>query len=405
MIRFGCICLLFLMTALGFCDFYLKSGDRVVFYGDSITEQRLYTSYVEAFVLTRYPKLSVDFFPCGIGGDATWGGWTGSSEDRVKRDLKPRKPTVITIMLGMNDGGYVPFDPKIFAVFQEWYGKLLGWMHDAAPNARYTLIGSSPYDDIGHPDTQFKGYNKTVVRFAEYVKELAAERKFRFVDFNRPVQHLVETVLAATPAKAPEVLPDGIHPGPNGHLIMAQQLLQNWDANPVVSSVEIDAATSAVRASENTKVSALKDLAWDQVDGALPFPHDPAYALALENSDFGRSINRQILKVTGLASGTYRLNIDGKAVGDLSADSLANGVNLADLDTPMRRQAAEVLDLTIKRNELYFTQWHKIDFGFAGYPSTHEASIALGKLERDVRKEQIAKAQPKPHHFQLEKKA
>jgi hypothetical protein len=36
-------------------DFELKDGDRVVFYGDSITEQRLYTTYVEQYVLTRYP--------------------------------------------------------------------------------------------------------------------------------------------------------------------------------------------------------------------------------------------------------------------------------------------------------------------------------------------------------------
>src|SRR6478752_6938588 len=36
-------------------DFYLKDGDRVVFYGDSITAQREYTARVEEFVLTRFP--------------------------------------------------------------------------------------------------------------------------------------------------------------------------------------------------------------------------------------------------------------------------------------------------------------------------------------------------------------
>ena len=38
-------------------DFYLKDGDRVVFYGDSITEQRLYTTYTETYVVTRFPQL------------------------------------------------------------------------------------------------------------------------------------------------------------------------------------------------------------------------------------------------------------------------------------------------------------------------------------------------------------
>ncbi len=32
-------------------DFFIKDGDRVVFLGDSITEQRLYTTYIEAYAL------------------------------------------------------------------------------------------------------------------------------------------------------------------------------------------------------------------------------------------------------------------------------------------------------------------------------------------------------------------
>jgi hypothetical protein len=34
-------------------QFHLKDGDRVVFYGDSITDQRLYTTFVETYALTR----------------------------------------------------------------------------------------------------------------------------------------------------------------------------------------------------------------------------------------------------------------------------------------------------------------------------------------------------------------
>ena len=36
-------------------DFLIRDGDRVVFLGDSITEQRLYTTYIEAYALTRHP--------------------------------------------------------------------------------------------------------------------------------------------------------------------------------------------------------------------------------------------------------------------------------------------------------------------------------------------------------------
>ena len=51
--------------------FYLRNNDTVVFYGDSITEQRLYTLFAEAFVVTRYPELNVKFVHSGWGGAST----------------------------------------------------------------------------------------------------------------------------------------------------------------------------------------------------------------------------------------------------------------------------------------------------------------------------------------------
>src|SRR6266446_1325293 len=53
-------------------DFQIKDGDRVVFLGDSITEQRLYTSYIESYALTRYPHWQLRFRNVGWGGDTSW---------------------------------------------------------------------------------------------------------------------------------------------------------------------------------------------------------------------------------------------------------------------------------------------------------------------------------------------
>src|SRR4051812_20793958 len=84
-------------------SFYLKDGDRVVFYGDSITEQRLYTTFTETYVLTRFPQLKVSFVHSGVGGDRVTGGRAGDIDLRLNRDVFAYKPTVMTIMLGMND--------------------------------------------------------------------------------------------------------------------------------------------------------------------------------------------------------------------------------------------------------------------------------------------------------------
>src|ERR1700761_8744608 len=88
--------------------FYLKDGDKVVFYGDSITDQRLYTVITETFVATRYPSLNVSFINSGWGGDTVNGGGGGPIDTRLKRDVLAFHPNVVTIMLGMNDGAYRP---------------------------------------------------------------------------------------------------------------------------------------------------------------------------------------------------------------------------------------------------------------------------------------------------------
>src|SRR6516165_8120674 len=112
-----------LLAAPAFADesFYLKNGDRVVFYGDSITEQRLYTTFVETFVVTRFPNLKVTFVHSGWGGDRVNGGGGGPIDRRLWRDVFAYKPTVVTVMLGMNDASYRAFDGKIFDTYAKGY--------------------------------------------------------------------------------------------------------------------------------------------------------------------------------------------------------------------------------------------------------------------------------------------
>src|SRR3974390_3892836 len=53
-------------------DFLIRDVDRVVFLGDSITEQKLYTTYIEAYALTRHPTWKLFFRNVGWGGDTAW---------------------------------------------------------------------------------------------------------------------------------------------------------------------------------------------------------------------------------------------------------------------------------------------------------------------------------------------
>ena len=97
--------------------FALRDGDRVVFYGDSITQDGAYARFVEEYVRTRFPRWNVRFYNAGVGGDTVRGGGAGPIDVRLERDVIALKPTVVTIMLGMNDGGYKPSTRRRFDTF------------------------------------------------------------------------------------------------------------------------------------------------------------------------------------------------------------------------------------------------------------------------------------------------
>ena len=91
----------------------LKDGDTLVFLGDSITHQCLYTQYVEDYFYTRFPKMRIRFHNAGVGGDRATNALV-----RFDDDVAAFKPAYITILLGMNDGSYRDFDKAVFDTYQ-----------------------------------------------------------------------------------------------------------------------------------------------------------------------------------------------------------------------------------------------------------------------------------------------
>src|SRR5271165_850472 len=229
-------------------EFYLKDGESVVFYGDSITNQRLYTTFTEAYVLTRFPQLNVRFVHSGWSGDSVAGGIGGPIDKRLERDVIAYRPTVVTIMLGMNDAGYRVFDPALFESYRAGYEHIVKSLKTAAPKARITAIQPSPYDDVTRaPLFGGGGYNGVLLRYGAFVRELAARQGLAFADLNTSVVAALAKANETNPALAKDLIPDRVHPSAPIHFLMAEALLKAWNAPAVVSEVAIDAALPAVR--------------------------------------------------------------------------------------------------------------------------------------------------------------
>ena len=390
-------------------DFYLKDGDRVVFYGDSITDQRLYTTFTESYVLTRFPQMKVSFIHSGWGGDRVSGGAGGPIDVRLQRDLITFKPTVLTIMLGMNDGRYRAYDPDIFQQYSSGYESIVQTVKSALPAVRITTIQPSPYDDVTRAPMFAGGYNAVLVRYSQFLSELASRENLTVADLNSPVVKALKQAKSINPTLAQKLLPDRVHPGPAGHLLMAEALLRAWHAPAEVTSVEIDAESKQVNAAANTKVTDFQvdaNLTWTQEDTALPMPidtNDPMIALALRSSDFVEALDRQPLRIKGLSGARYVVRIDGEIVGTFSRQDLADGVNLALLPSPMVKQALDVHALTIRHNQIHYARWRNVQVPLQEQTleKLQPALDALDALEVELIDQQRAAAQPKPRHYEL----
>jgi len=400
--------------ALALCargaDFYLHPNDTVVFYGDSITDQRLYTTFVETFAVTRYPRMHVKFVHSGWGGDRVSGGGGGAIDERLRRDVLAYKPTVMTIMLGMNDGSYRAFDQDIFTKFKTGYEHIIESVRQALPAVRITVIKPSPFDDVTRAPNFSGGYNEVLLKYGNFLQDLANRDSLSLADMNTPVVDALKQANAADPKGAQQIVPDRVHPQAAGHLIMAEALLKAWNATPIVSTVAIDAEGATVRDARSTAVSNLKStgsrITWVQKDERLPMPinlDDAVMKLAVSSSHVMEDLDQEMLKVTGLSSASYSLKINGKAIGSFTREQLASGVNLAALPTPMMTQAAAVHALTLKRAAVHNTRWRNLQTPFEKEPLPRVATILenLDALDADLAALQRATAQPSDCFYEL----
>jgi len=368
---------------------------------------------VEEFALTRYPTMRVRFVNAGVPGDATYGGYAGTMQQRVQRDVTAFHPAMITVMLGMNDGGYVPMTPQIDSAFRKGYNDLLDTLSRENPNAALTLVMPTPYDEITH-GTEFPGYSKTIDTISDDVAEIATQRKAHsetpifIVDFHHPLVSALTNAAHAFPTLAPLMIPDRIHPGPAAQWIMAAALMEAWHVDPVVSDVTIKAVDAKVIHAARTKISGLQatpmGLRWSQLDEALPLPldlNDAMTSVLLKVSKI-ETLDRQQLRVRGLPAGNYDLWIDQKLIATVSAETLDQGVNLALLKTLMLDQVRGI-DWEENRRATLDEARFILTAETSKQPDPTPAEERLQAAEDELAVTIQKQAVPKSHNFELRK--
>lgn len=333
-------------------DFFFKDGDVVVMIGDSITEQHLYSNFVEMWTVTRFPNWKLTFRNVGIGGDRSVGG-----NARFTRDVLVHKPTAMTVDFGMNDGGYRAFGEDTFKPYMDG---LQGMANQAtAANIRVAWATPQPLDTGDQGATALTGYNQTLEKFSAGVKQIADMNVGLFVDQFHPYLAALDRARGQGSKYERITGGDAVHPGPPGQALMAASILKGLSFPTLVSSAEIDAAGGNVVATKNCKVeigaSVEGGLSFSRLDAALPFfPADAAGILPW--APILDELNDYRLKVTGLKAGKYEVRVGGKKIAELTADQLAAGANLAAgalRDGPIAEQVNAVRAAVEKKNKYH----------------------------------------------------
>ena len=402
----------------GAAEFFIHDGDRVVFLGDSITQQKLYTTYIEAYALTRHPDWQLVFRNTGWGGDTAWlrqrshpdEGKLFAAEPAAQqamvekavasglgRDVLPLKPTVVTINFGMNDHAYQPFRPDIFAAYVASQKELVKVLKQNG--ARVALLTPQPIEDKkADPDKDVK--NLSLRKFSDGLQVVAQEQGATFVDQFAPYMALMMQAREGHP-EARIGGGDAVHPGPAGHTLMAWAILKQLGATPLVSSAAIKLGWWNRASVEHCSISNLKlaegVLRFDRLDKALPMPVDPRAVAALQLAPVLDELDRYELKVTGLKAASYAVTIDGEAVGIVTAAELAAGWNMAVVGGPIAQQAQDVLQLVFKTNDVFFDRWRNVQLKPGREADLPKLDAQIAELETQLN----TARQPKLHHFEL----
>lgn len=199
----------------------IARGTKILFQGDSITDSDRdrgaesdlghgYVAVAAAKLRLRYPDGGLKIVNRGISGNRIW-----DLAARWQHDALDVRPGILSILIGVNDAAA---DVSV-ADFEATYDALLAETIRALPNTRlvlcepFMLIPGRSTDDAEH-------WRATVRERANIVAKLAAKYRTAFVRFQKVLDEVCER------APANWWLPDGIHPTPAAHEVLADEWIR-----------------------------------------------------------------------------------------------------------------------------------------------------------------------------------
>ena len=388
-------------------DLILKKGDRVAIVGDSITEQKQYSRFIELYLLACVPELDLTMYQFGWSGERAPG-----FAVRMENDFVPWKPTVVTTCFGMNDGSYRPYNDQIGKAYEGGTRRIQDRCKELG--ARMIVGGPGPVGSEAwrkeEPEAD-KFYNDNLSKLSGIAGRLAGENGFVYAGLH-PLMMKVMVDAKATLGKDYYVCGgDGVHPGPNGHLVMAYAFLKSMGLDGDLSTITIDMAGDTTVTDGHRVLSSTKGKV--EIESTrYPFcfygkEKDPNGTVSiLPFLPFNRDLNRYMLVVKNLSSAKADITW-GKTTKTFSEEQLEAGINLAEafLDNPFSEPFFKLDRAVFNKQNRETRTIKKIITNFRGleadFPDDKEVAKATETLrakllERNAQDAAMVRAAVKP---------
>lgn len=333
----------------------LQNGDTVAICGDSITEQKAYSRFIEDYLLMCQPAADLTVVQFGWSGEKAPGFLA-----RMKNDVLPFKPAVVTTLYGMNDGAYTFSKPETIDAYRKAMMEIVKTFRDSG--VREIIVGSPPVVD----STTFKRiapevYNQTLADLAGVDREISASENTVFADVNSTMAAVMPKAKARYGSEYHIAGADGVHPAFNGHLIIATAFLKAMGCNGDIGKLTLDMASGKGEATTGHRVlnSTSNTLEIESTRYPFCFSGDPANPAAtsgiIEFLPFNEELNRFILTVQNPPAAKLRVTWGDKS-REYPAEALKQGINLAaDFpDNPFSKPFQDV-DTKVQEKQVFET--------------------------------------------------
>ena len=346
--------------------FELRNGDRVVFLGNSLFENDLQYGYLELALTTRWPERNVTYRNIGWTGDNVFGVARSTitnpptAYELLMDHLTKAQPTIVFVAYG---GIEAQEGEEGLPAFQEGLTKLLDKIDQLG--AKAVLLSPIPILSA-EADGNLAKRNAMLELYSSAIAKTAVARNKRFIDVFNPILER---------SKQSRLTENGIHLNQTGYYYLAGILEKGLGLEPRSKPVTITVTKTAAEAAAPAKVL---DTRVNMTN--LKFTIDERYLpLPPPMTESGETTLGQIVKITGLKKGFYRLTADNSEVVAASAKQWETGVFIQQGGS--FEQAQELQQLIIKKNELFFFQYRPLNTTYILGMRAHEQGNHVKELE------------------------